>query len=416
MSLSLVIPTRERAEYLAPAIRSALRAADRAPCPVEVVISDNASGDATPEVIASFGDPRIVALRSETRLSMRENFEFALSRCSGSHVVFIGDDDAVLPNGLRILAGLIAAHDPDIINWRILNYLWPDPATGAPGSLKARPHQLDGRLRTVDPTAVLDMFARATFRSYHQGGMIYNGCISRRLIDRAMAGSSGPYFRGSSPDVFTSLQALMVSNRPILRINLPITMGGASPKSNGAAGQKVAVVGSATTGTEFARFIAESARDPYQCRLPAGCQSLQMVILDCLLAAAALHGVTLSLDRAAWQTRIEADVARFSEPARSDCTAMAKAVFQMDLRLPVVLDPEVLTRTARPLAADAPRVRHSASKIVVSGGDVMADAEAAADFLDKWLNLARYRSLTPGFLQAAGQIARLHASVRRFAR
>lgn len=104
MKLSLVIPTRERAEYLAVALRSALLAADKAGCPVKIVVSDNASTDATPDVLATATDPRLVLRRSDRRLSMRENFEFALSHTKGSHVVFIGDDDAVPSTGFRVLS------------------------------------------------------------------------------------------------------------------------------------------------------------------------------------------------------------------------------------------------------------------------------------------------------------------------
>ena len=414
MKLSLVIPTRERAGYLAVALRSALTAADKAGCAVEVVVSDNASTDDTAAVVQGCTDPRLVTLHSERRLSMRENFEFALSGTTGSHIVFIGDDDAVLPNGLRILSRLIAADDPDIVKWRVLNYLWPDPALGTQGSLKVRPPLLDGRLQRIDPSAVLDRFARADFRTYHEGGMIYHGCVSRRLIDAVIASGRGPYFRGSSPDVFTSLQALMISDRPMLRINLPLTLGGASPRSNGAAGQTSATAGLTVEGTEFARFITESDADPWQCRLPARCQSLTMVTLDCLQSAAELHGVALDIDRDSWARLIRQDVARFGEPGRGECLALARDV----LGLVIALPPQALVPEA-PNAGSPHRVRetvatlrHGLSKLFYSGGAAMENAAAAAHLLDSLLSLNEHRAPASGPLVALRNIVRQHLVAR----
>jgi hypothetical protein len=423
MKLSLVIPTRERAEYLASALHSALEAADNASCPVEIIVSDNASQDETPRLLGSITDPRIVVLRSERRLSMRENFEFALAGTTGSHIVFVGDDDAVLPNGLRILARLIAAEDPDIVKWRVLNYLWPDPAGGGPGRLKFRPLQLDGRVRRLDPRAVLQRFGRARFRSYHEGGMIYHGCISRRLIDRVVSVSEGPYFRGSSPDVFTSLQALMVTDRPMVKINLPLTLGGASPRSNGAAGQKAAVSGTPVAGSEFSRFVAESERDPYQCKLPAACQSLGMVTLDCLQSAAALHGSDVQIDTEAWKKRIAADIAGFAQPARHESLDLAREVFGMEITVP----PHAGLPNAQPqpeppgqAARDNPenratqtRLRHSPASLVYSGGDIMSDSAKAAGLLDQLLGLDQFDKPGSGVWSALIRVWELHTRARK---
>ncbi|TDX31377.1 glycosyltransferase family 2 protein [Rhodovulum visakhapatnamense] len=414
--ISLVIPTRERAHYLDAAIRSALVAADAADAPVEIVVSDNASSDDTPAVIAGFDDPRIVALRTDRRLSMRENFQFALSHTTGDHVLFIGDDDAVLPNGLRLLADLIARHDPDIVKWRVMTYLWPDPRTGAAGTLRVRPQALDGRLKRLDPAAVLDGFARARFRSYHDGGMIYHGCISRRLIARAEAASGGPYFRGSSPDVFTSLQALMVTDRPILRINLPITLGGSSPRSNGAAGQKLAVSGASAEGTEFARFIAETGTDPYQCRLPVSCPSLTMMTLDCLQCAAELQGYPLKIDAAAWSARIAADIGRFAEPTRSTCEALARVLLGPDFHLDDPASESAVPVAPSPAPApappDGPALRRVSTTLHFEGGRMTADAAAAADTLDGLVRLGRTDARPPGALGRVRNVLGQHARAR----
>jgi Glycosyl transferase family 2 len=413
MKISLIIPTRERAAYLGSAVRSALIAADRAGCEVEIVICDNASTDDTPDVIAGFSDPRILACRSPQRLSMRENFQYALSHATGSHLVFIGDDDAVLPNGLRLLASLIVAHDPDSVKWRVLNYLWPDALRNAPGQLKVRPQTLDGRVRWHAPRAILKTFEDATFRSYHDGGMIYHGCISRRLVDRVEQMTGGPYFRGLSPDVFTSVQALMVTDRPIPQINLPVTMGGASPRSNGASA-KAAEKGQALVGTEYGSFIVESGSDPWKCRLPASCLSLAMDTLDCLECAAVLHKVDLKIDKAAWTRLLQQEIGGYAEPARSECVQLAREVFGLEVSIPPLGDTPVQQPipTALPTPQSGPSLRRGVSKLVFSGGPAMESAMAAAGLLDCLVNLEAFSRPAQGRLAALGNVLRQHLVAR----
>lgn len=421
MKLSLVIPTRERAEYLQASLRSAFVAADLAQVPIEIVVSDNASTDATQQVLAAITDPRLVVQRSERRLSMRENFEFSLSRTSGSHIIFIGDDDAVLPNGLRILAQVIRQHDPDIVKWRVPSYLWSDPATGGPSLLKVRPHLLTGRIKTLDPHTVLDEFAQANARTYHKGGMIYHGCISRRLIEAAVAAADGPYFRGSSPDVFTSLRALMVSDRPMIHLALPITLGGASPRSNGAAGKKNATSGGVLQGTEYALFIAESADDEWQCRLPSSCQSLNMVTLDCLQHAAKLHRPDLKIDLEKWSQRIAKEVSQFAEPARSTCLAQAKEVLGLTLQLSETVQTHTLTKTKKTkkldradLHGNAPtRLQHSLTRLAYTGGEHIVDSAAAAAFLDAFACMDREGGVHSSSLISLMNFARMHLGAAR---
>lgn len=416
LKISLIIPTRERQDYLPAAVRSALTAADRAECEVEVVVSDNASQDGTPDWLAGQTDPRLKKLRSGSRLSMRENYQRALDHATGSHLVFIGDDDAVLPNGLRLAARLIRAHDPDILKWRVANYHWPDPETGTPGRLKVHPHFFDGRMARLEPASLLADFAAARFRSYQQGGMIYHGLVSRRLVERAVARSGGPYFRGSSPDVFTSLQALMAGDRPILRVNMPVTLGGTSPRSNGASGQIMAKAGERRISPEFDRFVRESAEDPYQCRLPARVPALALVTLDCLIEAARIQGVALNLDMAAWRARVAEEITGFAEPIRSDTAALAQEFFGTDFTL--APGPPAAAAAPPPppqgKRAEAPaRIRNRVGKLDLSGGPVLRDVQAAADFLDRLARPGALPAHPIGRVAALGNILRQLAGARR---
>ena len=109
MRISLVVPTRERAEYLGSCLDTALRVEDP---DFEIVVSDNHSQDATAEVVAARSDPRLRYTRTPARCSMRQNFEHALATASGDYLVFVGDDDGVLPSGMAQLRALLERERP----------------------------------------------------------------------------------------------------------------------------------------------------------------------------------------------------------------------------------------------------------------------------------------------------------------
>ncbi|MBJ2151161.1 glycosyltransferase [Paracoccus sp. IB05] len=410
--ISLVIPTRERLEYLPCALASAKLAADRAGIAVEIVVADNASTDGTDAWLARELDPRLKVIRSERRLSMRENFQFALENATGSHLIYIGDDDAVLPHGLALARQMIEAADVDIYKWRVENYHWPDPASGADGWVKIRPQHLDGRREMLDPAEVLARFCNASFRTYHDGGMIYHGMISRRLIDRVVARTGGPYFRGSSPDLYTSMQALVIGDRPIMKVNLPLTMGGTSPRSNGAAAQQHTKLAKAELSPEFVKFLRESAEDPYQCRLPARTSSLNLVTLDGLTEAARQCGRELDLDMAAWSARVAREIAGFVEPDRSDCVALARSFFGPDFDIPPAASP-VAGAPPAPRAKDGMRRSNAPGRIRAVGGPPMQDALTAADFLDRLTRLETSTGRASGPVSGFARMLRMHGTAAR---
>src|SRR5687767_10792326 len=113
--LSLIVPTRERARTLAFTLATAL---DQASGNYEVVVSDNASADDTEAVVRAIGDRRLRYFNTGRRLSMCDNYEFALENARGDYVIIIGDDDAVMPAGVDFLLPRLASlSEPTIHMW-----------------------------------------------------------------------------------------------------------------------------------------------------------------------------------------------------------------------------------------------------------------------------------------------------------
>ena len=169
---SVVIPTYNRATYLARTIESILA---QSYAHFEIIVVDDGSTDHTAEVVDTFGEPRI-------RYYCKENGEraaarnFGTARANGDYVTFLDSDDLLYPNYLQRAAEAIRNHaSPPFLH---LAYEVTDP------QLKAKV-KVDG-LRSDD----IKMFVKGNPLSCM-------GCFLRKDIaaafrfneDRALSGS-----------------------------------------------------------------------------------------------------------------------------------------------------------------------------------------------------------------------------------
>ncbi len=205
LKISIVIPTRNGAPYLRYCLETCLASDDR---DLEVIVSDNNSTDGTQEMIAAFSDSRLHYYNTGANLSMRQNFEFALDKATGDYIIYIGDDDGVLKNGLATLRRVLEKYRPGVINWRHITYKWPHVEfQDSPSILKFRPQDFFGPLYKRDPRKILGEFCAGTRTSYRDGAHIYHGAVSRQLIDKTR-GEIGGYFMAQSPDIYTGFPIL----------------------------------------------------------------------------------------------------------------------------------------------------------------------------------------------------------------
>src|SRR6476646_10618157 len=106
--VSVFIPTYNRARLLGFAIESVLA---QTYGDFELVVSDNASTDETPDVVAGFDDPRLEYVRQPENLGLLERTVRALDerpRAGVAHAAFdvIGEDNEVLLPGVNWTYGL----------------------------------------------------------------------------------------------------------------------------------------------------------------------------------------------------------------------------------------------------------------------------------------------------------------------
>ncbi len=100
LTISVVIPTRNRAPMLRRALQS-LAAQQR--LPDQVVVIDNASTDETPSVARSFADALPLDVVREETVGIPQARNAGVARCTGDIVAFLDDDCEALPDWLAAL-------------------------------------------------------------------------------------------------------------------------------------------------------------------------------------------------------------------------------------------------------------------------------------------------------------------------
>jgi glycosyltransferase involved in cell wall biosynthesis len=108
-TFSVCIPVYNGAEYLGEAIESVLAQTFD---DFELLICDDASTDATPELVAAFRDPRIRNLKFEQNLGQSGNFNRCIEHARGDLWTLLSADDRFLSDFLERASGALAQH-PD---------------------------------------------------------------------------------------------------------------------------------------------------------------------------------------------------------------------------------------------------------------------------------------------------------------
>lgn len=164
--ISIAIPTYNRATVLADTLSALATHAELMSADVELVISDNASTDSTPDVIRDFSVRTGKAVRygrNEINLGIDGNIHAVSHLATGRYLLLMSDDDFLKPGALTRLAELVSRY-PDLLfcfaNGGSFGGRY-DPTATLPSLI-----QIPETLVTRDPDAVLQtIWIWATFIS-----------------------------------------------------------------------------------------------------------------------------------------------------------------------------------------------------------------------------------------------------------
>lgn len=314
--LSIVIPTRERARYLSKCLDAAIACTDPR---LEIVVSDNANKDDTAETVLSKRDPRIRYINTGRRVSVSENLEFAFARARGDHLLYCGDDDAVMPQGVRALMTLLDHDDPDVVNWAPAAFTWPGPDC-RDGELQLRRACIAGGLYRQEP---LDLLAEVC-GGRSPSPYLYWGCVSRRVVERAQR-TAGRYFYYI--DIGAASFCNLALAERILFMGRPAFVHGVSPSSTFVSATTFEAEPTGRSAAHWA-FMAENAMSTSY-TIDIRCRCLWAMAFDALLLTSRLFGLRgMRIDARAWKTRITQELALMPEPHRSEQMDMVNAFLE----------------------------------------------------------------------------------------
>jgi glycosyltransferase involved in cell wall biosynthesis len=286
MKITVAVPTIEgRARYLA----SCLQTCVAQDADFEILVSDNPGGEAR-DVVASFNDSRIRYVRPPRYLPMAAHFEFVLGQVSGDYLTYIGDDDGLMPGCIERVLGIRSEVGDKVIHHALANYYWPDHLEPALRNQVVFLDPVGKGQRAVQSEDFLRGVASASAR-YIEGPMVYHNFVPLSVIRRASR--SGRFFQRAAPDVYSAV-AIAMNEPQYCSTDELLTIGGQGAKANGAAVQS----GQADL------FLAEMQAQ-YTPRF--GGRTVQMALLDCLVAAAELFDrpdILASIDHVAQYARM----------------------------------------------------------------------------------------------------------------
>ncbi|RDS85293.1 glycosyltransferase family 2 protein [Dyella psychrodurans] len=223
--ITVIIPTRERCDVLEWSLRTVTsQDYDN----LEIIVSDNDSTDDTAGVVRRANDPRIRYVNTGKRLSMSHNWEFALSHVREGWVSFIGDDDGLLPESIKTVAGIIETADVDAIRSTCCTYHWPAIMGNEHGQLIV-PMRSGAEIR--EAPFWLGKVMRGVAK-YPQLPVIYDGGFINLAALHRVKSKTGAFFSSCNPDLYSAIAIASVIDRYVF-LHAPTAVSGVSKHSTG---------------------------------------------------------------------------------------------------------------------------------------------------------------------------------------
>lgn len=301
---SIIMPTRNRANLLRFALQSALHQSyDN----FEIVLSDNYSSDETPEIVKQVAGERVRYFRTNRVLPMHDNWEFALDQATGDWIIFLCDDDALFPDALETIAGIIRGFETQLLCWPWwLYFLDTHYRTERRGQVAVlRTSRSVRRVSSRSQLSALFGLKDVVFPR------MLNSCSHRKLVDKSRK-RLGRLFLPPAPD-YAAGTALLANVDEYVLIDDPLSILGTGSHVGGV---------SSVSGvlTDHLHFVDDFQGRAIFDRIPPNCAlacatSTQVIVQSLLTVQAAMPGLLsgLSIDWAEYFSRCYDDLVLLTE-------------------------------------------------------------------------------------------------------
>ncbi len=233
--LSIIIPTKDRYEYLIPLIQLIHSFESKA---IELVIQDNSNeNNRIVEFLETLNCDKTKYFHNSCHLSVIENCDLAVSNSTGHFVCFIGDDDGVLPMIVDCCLWM-KRKNIDSVYFNKAKYIWPDLSgkysfSNNSATLKFSTSSV---VKKVCSKKELQKVLRLGGAKMLNLPRLYHGIVSRAVLEK-VKDKTGSFFPGPSPDMANAV-ALSLCVKNFYYIGIPIIISGSGVKSTAGQGAK----------------------------------------------------------------------------------------------------------------------------------------------------------------------------------
>lgn len=270
---TVVIPTRERCDTLKHTLHTCIiQDYDN----LDILVSDNFSQDGTREVVESYKDVRIRYINTGKRISMTDNFEFALSHVKPEgYVIYIGDDDGLLPDAICNINAVLIQTGARVLRWSLPHYWWPNIESNLANKLIIS--SLDSGLTVRNSASTIQdiLSFKEPYRSFLP--MMYQYSVIEYEIIKRIKELSGRFYYSMTPDIYSGF-AVAGSIDNFVYSKRPYTIGGVSEHSAGASSFGLSL------GTHAQKFLSEDNL-PFHSSLVFVPGSISLIVVECFLQA-----------------------------------------------------------------------------------------------------------------------------------
>lgn len=231
MKFSVLLPTRNGGAYLENCIRSIL---EQDIADMELIISDNANTDSTPQIVSMFThDPRVKSLRINSPVSVTDNWNNALRASSGDYILMMGDDDYLLPRYFEQIEEILERNNyPDCVVYNAYSYVAPESISGNPKSFYNDNHFRFGSDMSVERLIDSDQRLQIVRDMFHFKVRIPLNMQTTLVGRKAAEKIRGGLFQAPFPDHYALNSLLLTADSWVFSPEKLLVVG-VSPKSFG---------------------------------------------------------------------------------------------------------------------------------------------------------------------------------------
>lgn len=228
---TVIIPQKNRAEYLYHTLRT---------CIIqdypnfEIIVADDCSEDNSVEMIKEMQkkDSRIKLIEHETHVGMRINFEEALAAVQPGYVIALGGDDGLVPGSITRMNEIINETGTKLLTWSVPSFNYPQTKNDS-CMLSVCREKFTG-YKIVRSEDFLNKISDSLYYLVDECPMFYiKGVSSTEIVDKVKTRTpDGSFYYCPTPDGFSGV-VLAGEVETYVYTNEPLSIGGASPKSQG---------------------------------------------------------------------------------------------------------------------------------------------------------------------------------------